>query len=547
MQPRKTFVLLFLFTALLLRPIHVSAFKMGTHVWISQQVLNDVLPDGKVTIAGREYVVDVDVLNALRRYQSEYRMGHIGPDGFPDLVVPQVTTHPGVKDAWQTDDWLRWLLTNAKTDEQRAFVLGYFGHVASDIFAHTYINNYTGDVFLLTDGEVDNEFRHFALETYIDDHLPSLLDHTGRVISNRASSTAQPSRFLADSLILNETVASEYLRPASKTATHLAAMLRVRSTLDSAIRLTDLDPTGLASSTVRQRLVSWRDDVDKSVVAYIDASGNTAREFLKPHGDPLKPIIFWNECWSPVFLAVPRQVPRSVCGPNAGSSNGIASIDAELDKLRASLGPLTLIADPFIQLKNFVDTDLRRSLTDASTAIATNVGGNDVRTLIRLMNGEVSRAELNRVFSQDRSSKGLPIFADVSARIDADMQLTNQGQLDSERFQPVHDAIVLTKLTLLNPSQLNKLVRDLGVVGRTVYGGDLYNGNVLLDVVRSADGSYQWQGTAPAFKRQPGFTDTGWPNQRQFGYEFRNDGRGFRLWWDPQAREKVFKSIFLIN
>jgi hypothetical protein len=547
MKPPNRFVLFLLFVCLLLHPINAPAFKIGTHVWIAQQVLNDVLPDGRVTIDGHEYVVDGDVLHALRRYQSEYRMGNIGPDGFPDLVVPQVTAHPGVKGGWQTDDWLRWMLTNVKSEDQRAFVLGYFGHVASDIFAHTYINNYTGDVFLLTDGEVDNEFRHFALETYIDDHLPSLMDHTGRMIADRASAVSQPSRFLADSLILTETVASEYLRPASKTATHLTAMLRVRSSLDSAIKLTELDPTGLATSTVRQRLVSWRADVDKSVVAYIDASANTAREFLKPHGDPLKPIIFWNECWSPVFLAVPRQVPQSICGPNAGGTNGIAAIDAEIEKLRAGLGPLTLIADPFIQIKNFVDTDLRRALTDASSAIAKNVGGDDVRTLIRLLNGDVSRAELNRVFSQDRSNKGLPVFEDVASRIDTDMLLTTHGRLDAERFQPVHDAIVLTKLTLLSPAQLNKLVRDSGVVGRTVYGVDLYSGNVLLDVVRSADGSYQWLGTAPAFKRRPGFVDASGPGQRQFGYEFRNDGRGFRLWWDPQAREKVFNKIFLIN
>lgn len=399
-----------LLIALFLWPVKVFGFKIGTHVWISQQVLNDVLPDGKVTIADREYALDQDLLNALRRHQNEYRMGCIGPDGFPDLIVPAITAHPGVSGAWQTDDWLRWLLSSSKTDAEKAFVYGYFGHVAMDMFAHTYVNSHTGDVFLLTDGEFDNEYRHYALETYIDIHTPPLTDHLSRPL-DRVVSVGWPSRFLADSLILNETVAGQYLKPTSKLATHLISMLRVKTSLDQAIKLTEIDPTGVAIAPVRNRLIDWRNDVDRAVVAYIDASGNTLREFLKSKGDPLKPIVEWKECWAPVFMAVPGQIPQSVCG--AGRVNGLAAIDADLERLRASLGTLSLITDPFRDVKSFIDRDLRLALTDASTAIASNVGGQDVRTLIRLMRDDISAAELNRVFSIDRFNKGLPYFPDI--------------------------------------------------------------------------------------------------------------------------------------
>lgn len=535
---------------LLLQPNSAFAFKIGTHVWIAQQVLNDVVPDGKITIEGREYVVDPELVGALRKHQNVYRMGLIGPDGFPDLVAPQVTAHPGVNSAWQTDDWLRWMQRNARTEEERAFAYGYFGHIASDIFAHTYVNNYTGDVWSYTDGELDNEFRHFALETYIDDYAPPLLDHTGRPVGDRAGSVIWPSRFLADTLILNETVAGQYLRPMSKASAHLSAMLQVRSTLDRAIRLTELDPTGLAVSPVKQGLVNWRNDVDKSVVAYVDASGNTIREFLKPKGDPLKPILTWKECWAPVFFAVPREFPQTVCGPGGRASTNIAALDAEIGKLQSNLGPLSLIVDPFKQIKSFIDTDLRLALTEASTSIARNVGGEDVQTLIKFIGSDVSRSDLNRLFAQDRSTKGLPTFSEMSSRIDAEMQLTPDGRFSPDKFQPIHDAIVLCKLTLLSQSQLNKLVHDFGVTGVTSYGPELYSGStnhVLLNFVRSADGSYQWQGIAPPFKRRPGFSDTSSSSERQFGYEFRGDDRGFRIWWDPQAREKVFDKIFLVS
>ncbi len=554
MKPPKRCSILLLLFAILQPPTNVFGFKIGTHVWISQQVLNDVLPDGKVTIGRREYRVDEDILAALRKYQNQYRMGLIGPDGFPDLVVPSVTAHPGVSGAWQTDDWLRWILTNARREEEKAFVFGYFGHVASDMFAHTYVNTLTGDVFLLTDGEFDNEYRHFALETYIDKHTPPLTDNSGSPIANRADRVSWPARFLADTLILNETVASQYLRPPLKGASHMLSMLGVRSTLDRAIKLTEvgqLDPTGVTISPLRQRLVAWRDDVDKGVVAYIEASGNTLREFLKPRGDPLGPILRWNECWAPVFAAVPKQIPQSVCGRSVNAASGLAGVDAEIEKLRSGLGPLSLVVDPFGDIKNFVDGELRVALTDASAAIASNVGGKDVRTLIRLMNDEVTAAELNRVFSQDRFGKGLPVYTDLASRVESEMRLTPQNHFDASAFQPVHDAIVLCKLTLLRAPELNKLARDAGVTGPTVYGAELYNEtqrpfNILLDVVRSADGNHQWQGLAPPFKRQPGFKDTEWPNSRRYGYEFRDDTRGFRLWWDPQAREKVFSKIFMV-
>jgi len=216
------------------------------------------------------------------------------------------------------------------------------------------------------------------------------------------------------------------------------------------------------------------------------------------------------------------------------------------------LGSLSLVVDPFKEIKSFVDGELRRALTEASTSIAGNVGGKDVRTLIRLMNDEVSAAELNRVFSQERFVKGLPVYTDFASRVDSEMRLTPQRHFDADAFQPIHDAIVLCKLTLLSATELNKLVRDAGVAGSTVYGAELYSKtqqpfNILLDVARSADGNHQWLGQAPPFKRQPGFKDTAWPNGRRYGFEFREGSRGFRLWWDPQAREKVFNKIFMVQ
>jgi hypothetical protein len=47
-------------------PDVARSWSLKTHVWIAQEVLHDVLPDGMVTIAGKEFSVPSHVVNALR-------------------------------------------------------------------------------------------------------------------------------------------------------------------------------------------------------------------------------------------------------------------------------------------------------------------------------------------------------------------------------------------------------------------------------------------------------------------------------------------------
>ncbi len=245
-----------------------TAFKPYTHLWVGQQVLNDIA-DGCLELLDaascitievcvnerngvffpwtqsalcrkREYRVAEDVVNALKRFPAEYRMGHIGPDAFPDFVVGQLTTHPGLKDGWKTDDWLQWLLRKRQAgDGERAFIYGYLGHAAGDMFAHTYVNTYAGDIFLLTDVEQTVERRHFALEDFIDRHTPPIKDIEGRNVPT-AALLRVPDSFVADQLILNEDVNGQYLRSEVIAFTpHLLAMHSVVRTLQESIHRTN--------------------------------------------------------------------------------------------------------------------------------------------------------------------------------------------------------------------------------------------------------------------------------------------------------------------
>ncbi len=82
------------------------AWSLRTHIWIAQQILNDVLDDGKLNIGNGTYPLPAYIVQALRSHPKMFRCGALGPDIYPDLVVGQITTHPGVKGGWQTDQWL---------------------------------------------------------------------------------------------------------------------------------------------------------------------------------------------------------------------------------------------------------------------------------------------------------------------------------------------------------------------------------------------------------------------------------------------------------
>lgn len=205
---------------LLVATTTAHAFKIDTHVWVAQEVLNDVVPDGRVTIEGREYPVAQHIWRALADYPSQYRMGNIGPDFLPDILVGQMAVHPGiVKDkptAWKTDEWLSWVLSGSSSPENLAFNYGYLGHAASDIFAHSYVNTYTGGIFLLTKdapgqaAEQEVELRHFALESYMARHNPPLRDHNGNYLGKPSAVIVTPASYLRDRLVFNDEVQSQH-------------------------------------------------------------------------------------------------------------------------------------------------------------------------------------------------------------------------------------------------------------------------------------------------------------------------------------------------
>nr|WP_294810182.1 zinc dependent phospholipase C family protein [uncultured Sphingomonas sp.] len=208
---------------LLLPGAPAHAFKVQTHVWIAQQVINDLAAgtDGSLQFAVGDRMVSVPVPERVRRailaYPEAFRIGSIGPDAFPGIYEGQMVIHPGDAGAsWGTGDWLELLLKEAKTDEEIAFVYGMLCHAAADIWAHSYVNHYAGNIWLLTNGEVEVEVRHFLLEGYIANHAPALMNGAGRSIGTasqlikRRGSYAVPLDFVYRVFVENDGAARAF-------------------------------------------------------------------------------------------------------------------------------------------------------------------------------------------------------------------------------------------------------------------------------------------------------------------------------------------------
>ena len=173
----------------------VGAFKPYTHTKTGMNAYADAVSDGMVTIDGRNYPLQPKLLSALRRWPAYYNAGVIGPDGFPDLIMGQSIIHPTntglwlrhlLEDAWAAQDDVfepnlpqSWespynpQYNDAEEGQILAFTYGFLTHAAGDVWAHTLINEMSGEVFpgvseMLSDqSSAEIALRHVMLEGYI--------------------------------------------------------------------------------------------------------------------------------------------------------------------------------------------------------------------------------------------------------------------------------------------------------------------------------------------------------------------------------------------
>ena len=219
--------------------LDIHAFKVNTHVWVAQQVINDLQDDDKISLILGNKEIEIPVSNSVRNailnYPGIYRMGNIGPDAMPDVVVGQSILHPGNDDSWGANDWANYLLSKYPDNEAaQALAYGYLGHIASDVFSHTYVNQYAGSVFEFDlTGNMYGERRHAALENFISKYTPPLKDHNNIFLGNPWDNvfySGNYGEYIRGIFIYDPQVQEQYQK--GTYASHLIGIYELRKKID---------------------------------------------------------------------------------------------------------------------------------------------------------------------------------------------------------------------------------------------------------------------------------------------------------------------------
>lgn len=608
-------------------PQTAQAWGLKGHLWIAASTFADVADDCAVELAGLAIDVPKKTCWAIRANRGAFLAGAIGPDGFPDMMTGQMQTHPGIPEGWQSADWLAHLLRTARTDKELAFAWGYVTHAAGDMFAHSYVNNYAGEVFVLTDQERLAEWRHFRLEKFIDERLPT---PPGGDID--PASLRVPEKFVADELMLSPELPDNALAPHLLVFRSVLGKVReAQPGLDAAVtaRAEAAEATRIAlariereagleddpaifgpprkerwealSSQTRRAVKRSRDEYDqadrewrlaKEVAAFnrewsvsievaakhfVHASLRVARLMIAKAGAPdelrgpreamLEPYRQWYQCHRGVMLGQPWQVGDEQCKAwdRIGTGRSFASLalmSGVSDSARDSFAAYERFRSGINRALLSMFMRAFRQLDPAGGALARDM----------LLPEHVDADTLNAGFRPNAAYRrfGFPEFECVSALIEEDMGIVRASDdyqpegcrpttnppgatvthLDPQRFMAFRHALTLARLALLDRAGLADLVTRLGADPlRLRLSSEPLRYSLLIDTVRSLDGSQQWKGQPIPFPRTTERTasiEAG--AKRSYGYGPKASGagtrRGFPLYADDELRVHVFAVLF---
>ncbi|MBR1144720.1 zinc dependent phospholipase C family protein [Bradyrhizobium sp. AUGA SZCCT0431] len=217
------------------------AFKVNTHVWVGQEVINDLnqcmqqngFPCFYLKFLDRtkdqQQILKVsdDAYSAIKSHPNYFLMGNLGPDAYPGIYEGQMVIHPGItrekgdaleRVGYGTGEFFNHMLREARgiadpVERQKAlaFTYGCLAHASADVFAHSYVNTLSGDVFVLVDGEVAVENRHMALENFIEKYTPPMKGGVRPAqLIKEGDQLAVPADFLTRSLVFNPNIQEQY-------------------------------------------------------------------------------------------------------------------------------------------------------------------------------------------------------------------------------------------------------------------------------------------------------------------------------------------------
>jgi hypothetical protein len=471
------------------------AWKPTMHVFLADEALRDALDDGKVSLYRidystrrvlsklGDYVVDPQILEALRSNPQQYRAGVLGPDAYPDILTGQQVIHPDAKETGikaGSDAWLQYLwdrsFQSISTNAIKAFIIGYLTHAAGDMYGHTFINHFSGAPFVIQPPYgPENAIKHVVLEGYVDKRLDAQAFSSGFF----NISIAGVEDFIYQTMIdarSGSPLDSELLM--SGAGGTQFSIPRIYSTLRANLER-EIPRLRKAASNCQwwnptcSRVIlnlradynqAWLEDIDLGLRAWVDVSHQVAQALFfnssrKANTQQADTIL---EKYVTNHLLSMSGAPDFV-GLTAGIINNIVE----------AITPEFLLA-PIQQLKE----DLLNTLLKAAigmtkqelTAYLTNpeqyfdrvmASGKGVNTTLKTFNAE---------------------YLSIS-----DRGYNNPSEAFNYLNVPAaYNTVTLSKLILLGADEVNRLLQDLGSAAQ------LSQPNIMLGFIRTLDGDNQW-------------------------------------------------------
>lgn len=310
-------------------------------------------------------------------------------------------------------------------------------------------------------------------------------------------------------------------------------------------------------------LQHWMGDIRRASIAFSGASQEVAMHIIeKKEGNALEPYIKWYACWSPVLSAVPSEVPQTVCTAADIYTDLHDKLTSEINKVVDSLGSLGWLIAPNVKVqqefekkvKKPLKNEIKKAVFHVTGEVVAFLANRQLANLIELIGSKdrVTDARLNGIYETDDSKSRLLEIADVAARVRRDAGLSSENDnISEDQFSTVYNAIVLSKLALLDAETLNTVYTDLvreadpqAQPSRLFTATPGQPFNILLHAVSSIDGNQQWQAVGLPYPVSSG-SAKGWPDKSRFGRPGHTGAHsGFLFWGDPRAREVGFEQLF---
>ncbi|MBW3623005.1 MAG: hypothetical protein KY468_06290 [Armatimonadetes bacterium] len=500
--------------------------------------------NGKPIVLG-EYETDAGIMSAILSHYPEFRAGVLGPDAYPDIATGQQLIHPAGelthddpqgKDVNHggagTNPWLEHLWKRAygppgesrpedQTQAIKAFVVGYMFHGAGDMYVHTFINEFAGGPFHFP----ENGIKHIVLEGYLTKRLPKVQDYNISIDNGvkefiyRHLTYGAPGTLLEEKLLQGSNAGKSIPAIFTKMRNELQAEIdgyyakkaEFDRRYDGRIALAkkkakEADECGVFDFSCSKTVL-----YAKSAVHYAQAAAIQAEKlaYMTVNG----PIATYKEHWRDdidtglkAFPILSHEIAKAMFFNPSGH--------ADLTRVKALAGSyvtnhlLSMLGAPdavggAIEVINYVYEKIgAKAIKDALKQLkitsleefiirkAFGMGKEELKEYFENPNEHFNHVLNNPKFNT--SGGTLLSLLEMNRdhlKINDEAWNNPNEQFDIMNFAPAFNTLQMTKMILMKPSEVNRLMADLGSAARLDENPSV---NAILGFLRSLDSGNQW-------------------------------------------------------